>query len=133
MEISRYDGEGKPVLAHLVVEEELSMGEIDGFLSLGDAVELTINAGVVAATKSHHDIDTQSGAATDDLDTINGGSEGDLLIIRPENTARTVVVKDGTGNLRLAGDFSMDSISDMMLLIKNFAGDWVEISRSNNA
>ena len=62
-------------------------------------------------TKSYHDVDTQAGAASDDLDTINGGNIGSFLVLRPENAARTVVLKDGTGNLVLAGDFTMDTVA----------------------
>ena len=76
MVINRYDGQGRPVLDGLVVEGELSAGEIDGFLCVGDGVELTISGGEITVTKSYHDVDTQAGAASDDLDTINGGNIG---------------------------------------------------------
>lgn len=132
MEVNRYDGEGKPVLDHLVVEGELSAGEVTGFLCVADATELTISDGVITVTQSYHDVDTQSGAGSDELDTINGGEIGSLLVLRAENSARTVVVKDGTGNLDLAGDFSMDDTHDMLFLMR-ISESWVEISRSNNA
>jgi hypothetical protein len=76
-------------------------------------------------------VDTEADAATDDLDTISGGSEGDLLIIRAADDARTVVAKDGMGNLALAGDFLLDHTSDRLLLVRGSAG-WVELSRSGN-
>lgn len=75
------------------------MLKVDGFLRLPLASELTIASGAVTATKSHHKIDTESDAATDDLDTISGGSEGDFLVIEAANAARTVVVKHATGNI----------------------------------
>ena len=132
MVINRYDGQGRPVLDGLVVEGELSAGEIDGFLCVGSETELTISGGEITVTKSYHDVDTQAGAASDDLDTINGGNIGSFLVLRPENSARTVVLKDGTGNLYLAGDFTMDHRSDMVLLF--FGGtNWIELSRSDNA
>lgn len=97
----------------------------------GTQTELTIATGVVTATKSYHSIDTQSDAASDDLDTINGGSEGQILVIRANNAARTVVAKDGTGNLKLAGDMSLDNSEDTLTLI--FDGtNWLEMARSNN-
>ena len=132
MEVSRYDGEGKPVLDHLVVEGELSAGEFVKFLCVSDATELTIAGGVITATQSYHDIDTAGGAGTDDLDTINGGDIGSILVIRAEHSDRTVVVKAGTGNLRLNSDFSMDNTRDVMVLMRISAISWVEISRSSN-
>ena len=80
--------------------------------------ELTINAGVVTATSSNHTIDTQGDAPTDNLDTINGGTDRQLLLIRAENTARTVVVKHGTGNIHtLSGtDITLDNTEKALLL-----------------
>jgi len=102
------------------------------FMGFRIITELTISAGVVTATQSRHTIDTESDDATDDLDTINGGTGGDFLILTASSNARSVVVKDATGNLRLAGDFTMDNSQDTLMLMR--AGTtWVEISRSNNA
>lgn len=104
------------------------------FLNYGTPTELTIAAGVITATKSLHTVDTEADAASDDLDTINGGIGGDILIISADNTARTVVVKNGTGNIRCGTDMSLDSAEDTMTLMYNPAlMVWVEISRSNNA
>ena len=110
----------------------LIVGETSGFFSLGAATELTIASGVVTATKSIHSIDTESDGATDDLDTISGGVENAVLMIYAVNAARDVVAKDGTGNLRLNGDFTMDSDTDMLTLRK-YGSNWVEVCRSSNA
>tara|TARA_R110001606_G_scaffold19827_1_gene72326 strand:+ start:1117 stop:3303 length:2187 start_codon:yes stop_codon:yes gene_type:complete len=100
-------------------------------LVIGDRSEKTIVAGVVTATGSFHEIDTQGDAASDDLDTINGGENGMTLIIVAANSARTVVAKDSTGNLRLNGDFSLDHQNDTLTLIYN-GSNWLEVSRSDN-
>jgi hypothetical protein len=105
---------------------------VSGFLSFGTPTELTISAGVVTATGSSHKIDTESDAASDDLDTINGGSAGDILILRAADGARTVVLKDGTGNLALEGDFSLDAAGDQCVLQRTEAGYWNELSRADN-
>lgn len=103
-----------------------------GLVNIPEGAELTISAGVITVTDSYHHVDTEADAGTDDLDTINGGTSGDILFLRANNDARTVVCKDGTGNLTLAGDFSLDSVSDRILL--HYDGtNWVEISRSDNA
>ena len=106
-------------------------GKVEGLFGMGDYTLLTIASGVITATSSLHYIETESAGATDDLDTINGGEEGNLLIIAPGSSARTVVAKDGTGNLVLAGDFTMDDATDMLLLIK-IGANWRELSRSAN-
>ncbi len=93
---------------------------------------LEIATGVVTATKSYHTIDTEASAASDDLDTISGGVAGDILVINAANSSRTVVVKDGTGNLQLEGDCTLDNTQDTIMLIYTSAGAWYEVSRSNN-
>lgn len=93
---------------------------------------LTISGGIVTVTQSCHLIDTEGGAATDNLDTINGGTDGDILILRSANAARDTTVKDGTGNLNIAGDFTFTTPTDVIMLIYNGA-TWFEISRSDNS
>jgi pectate lyase len=89
---------------------------------------------VITATATRTRLDTEAAAATDDLDTINGGSDGDLIILSTTNSARDVVVKDGTGNLVLAGDFTLSTTSDRIKLIYDSTlSAWVELSRSDNA
>lgn len=83
------------------------------------AVELTIAAGVITKTKSYHFIDTAGDAASDDLDTINGGSDGDILFLEAEHTDRTVILKDGTGNLQLGGDIYLTATGQVVALIYN--------------
>jgi len=106
-------------------------------LNLGDDKELTISTGAitvgVAAGAAFYRVDTEGDAATDDLDTINGGKEGDIIVLKAEDSARTVVVKHGTGNLQLnaQADFSMDNANDVIILIYD-GTNWLEISRSNN-
>lgn len=76
-------------------------------LAFGDtASELTINAGAITVTASHHLVDTEGDAATDNLDTINGGVDGQMLIIHPAAAGRTVVIRDSGvsgGNISTAG------------------------------
>jgi hypothetical protein len=100
-------------------------------LVIGDYSEKTIASGVITVTESFHQVDTQGDASTDDLDTINGGEKGMSLTITAADGTRTVVAKDGTGNLRLAGDFSLDTQNDTLTLIYN-GTNWLEVSRSDN-
>lgn len=86
--------------------------------SFKDGGELTISSGVITITGTNHTVDTESDAASDDLDTINTGADGDILIIRAENAARTVVIKDGTGNIETAdgSDITLDETEKVVTL-----------------
>lgn len=107
---------------------------VPAFINLRPAQEVTISAGVITVTQTHTKIETEGAAATDDLDTINGGTDGDIIILRATNAAHTVVVKDGTGNIFTAGDFSLTAQSDtIMLLCAGAGGNWFELSRSDNS
>lgn len=91
-----------------------------------DQGELTISSGAITVTGGYHTVDTESDAASDDLDTISGGTDGMYLILQPENGARTVVVKNGTGNIDIGADVNLDDATDAILLIYSGASSsWV--------
>ena len=94
--------------------------------------ELTIASGVIEVNTSYHLVDTEGDGASDDLDTINGGKLGQLVTLIPANGSRTVVMKDGTGNLKLSGDFNLNGANDNITLLYT-GSEWVEISTANNA
>jgi hypothetical protein len=87
-------------------------------IALESAVELSIAAGAVTKTYSHHTIDTQADAASDDLDTINGGTEGEIIFVRPASGSRTIVVKHNTGNIwnPSGSDVTLDDVDDCIIL-----------------
>jgi len=68
-------------------------------LITGNSGELTIASGAIAVIGSRYTIDTEADAATDDLDTINGGADGMFITISIANNARDVVLKHNTGNI----------------------------------
>jgi hypothetical protein len=99
----------------------------------GDATVKTIASGVITITSSYHRIDTEGAAATDDLVTINGGATGQYLTLRALWDTRDVVVKDGTGNLQLEGDMTLNNAYDTITLIYDeHHAAWLEVARSNN-
>lgn len=103
-----------------------------GSLAFTDS-ELTIASGAITPTRSHHRVDTEADGATDDLETINttSVSDGAILILRAENAGRTVVVKDGTGNINLQSnrDFTIDDL-EKKLVLQRRGTDWDEVSRN---
>ncbi len=103
-------------------------------IGLGAASELTIVAGVVTKAKANHTIDTAGDAAEDDLDTINGGVEGDVIFIRAENAARTVILKDGTAgadNLDLSGHDIYLTDTDQVVCLIYDGTNWILVSADN--
>lgn len=67
-----------------------------------DGSELTIATGAVTISgHGFYRIDTEADAAADDLDTISGAVNGQIVVLRQENAARVVTMKHNTGNLQL--------------------------------
>jgi|GEM_PF-3840148 len=98
-------------------------------IALESAVELTIASGAVTKTCSHHTIDTESNAALDNLDTINGGAQGEVMLVRPADGARTVALKHATGNIwnPALTDILLDDAGDYCFLIYD-GSNWCAIS-----
>lgn len=115
--------------------------DFDGFnaidvntLNLDDSTELTIASGAVTVTQSWHRIDTESDAANDNLDTINGGADGTILYLRAESTLRTVVLRHGAGNIRTFDeqDITLDTNSKCAALLYDAAiSQWLAIAIYN--
>lgn len=102
----------------------------DGFLNYAPTSK-TISGGVITATSTYTVVDTEAAGATDDLDTINGGAAGNTIIIRAANDARTVVIKDATGNIRCPSDRSLTHTDDIWTGIYN-GTNWCEQSFADN-
>ncbi len=104
------------------------------FVGAGAAEDVTIAGDSVTITRGSILVTVESGS-TDDLATItpvSSGAGNAFLIVRAKSSAATVVMKDGTGNLILNGDFSLTHVDDTILLFHDL-GNWIELSRSDNA
>lgn len=94
---------------------------------------LVLASDAVTVLRPYHTLEPQTGT-TDDLSTVNGGRDGMVITFRVKDLGDTITVKDGTGNLRLASDFAMDSQQDTIQLIYDATLDlWLELCRSSNA
>lgn len=86
----------------------------------GTDTALTIATGIVTLSNnsSSYVLDTEGAAATDDLDTINGGQDGQIIFVKSTNTARLVVLKNGTGNIKVesGGNITLSSITQRVAL-----------------
>jgi len=101
--------------------------------NLGPGTTLALASNAITVTDSYHRIDTEGAAATDQLDTINGGSDGDLLILQATAAGRVITARHQTGNLFLQGgnNLAMDNLNIMTLI--HDGGNWFEASRSINS
>jgi len=111
----------------------------------GSATELTILAGVITLTNnsSSYVIDTEGAASSDDLNTINGGQDGQVIFLRSANNARNVVLKHATGNIfnpqinsqnnAANKNITLDLTTDFVCLRYNSVlAYWIVISSSFN-
>lgn len=101
-------------------------------LSLTPATQYIIAAGIITITYSNIIVRSQVVGVADDLDTINGTRDGQVVVVSLNGTG-AVTVKDGTGNLQLNGDFVLNSVRDQIVLINRGGTILNEISRSDNA
>jgi hypothetical protein len=102
----------------------------------GHSGVITIASGAITVSGSFHRVATEDAASTDDLDTINGlAIDGARLVLVSNNGTQDVLVKNNTGNIRLAGsDFLLSTTADTLELMYSSAiTQWLEISRSDNA
>lgn len=90
---------------------------------------------ITLGTYNYINVDVEGGAAsTDDLETITkaGAYDGEIVVLKAANSARTVVCKDGSGNLRLNGDMTLDNAQDRIMLMYD-GTNWCELSRGENS
>lgn len=136
--ISGNDVRNASVLAYSITDTSTAYIDSNNFGYSLSAPTLTIASGSVTAPVRNGAIvriDTEGAAASDDLDTINvqnGGQVGFIIVLSIVSATRVVTVKDNTGNLRLAGDFVMNTTDDRLMVMFN-GTNWVELSRSDNA
>jgi len=84
----------------------------------GAAESVTIVGGVITVKKSKwYKIDGH--AASNDVDTINGLSEGDEVMLSMADVTHVIVLKHGTGNLDLVGniDLTLNALKDRVRLM----------------
>jgi len=111
----------------------------NGWMSIGAGAAATIASGVAAVTRTCMILDTEGGAATDDLDSVTGGTAGDILVIRTASSNRDITVKHSAG-AGGAGTFRLNSATDKVLSsafdviwFENRGGLWCQVAFGDNA
>jgi hypothetical protein len=103
-------------------------------VALSAPESVTIAAGVASATggSNYLIVDTEGGAASDELERIDGYAENAVVMVRAANSARAVIIKRGD-YFKMASDFTLNSILDCAEFYC-FGGDvMIQRWRSNNA
>ena len=100
--------------------------------SWGPPIPLTIASGVISITgPGYYELDTEGAGVTDDIDTINGGSEGDVILLKIAADARNVILRHGTAgsdNIDLIDlNITMDTTNQRVRLQRG-STNWVESS-----
>jgi hypothetical protein len=112
--------------------------KVNGFLNIGKCQALIILNGEITVSKSYHTVKGEEGETSVDLNTINGGKEGNILVLQATSVHCPVTVKDNTGNIRLSGDFILHNNTQKLILLamdfRPYGGimEWHELSRSSN-
>lgn len=105
------------------VAGRINLGTLEGVTLSGDAFSLV-------ADKSFYSVTSETGTS-DDLVTINGGTDGDLIVLRPAS-GHTITALE-TGNLDLDGSKTLDDVQDKLTLIYDSAHTkWCQVSWSGN-
>lgn len=77
-----------------------------------------ISSDAISVTQTYNSVDTEGLASSDNLSTINGGNDGDLLVLYQLNASRIVTVKSGIGNIVIPGGDVILSPTYPLILFK---------------
>lgn len=103
-----------------------------GLLQFTDATTLTLSTGSVTAVQTLHIIAAETGTA-DQVDSISGGTTGDILILQADS-GDTITLADGTAggdNLDFGQDVVLDSVNERLMLGYN-GTNWIILAVSPN-
>jgi len=91
--------------------------------------ELTINNNEITISKSYHKLIPENGF-TGELNIINGGTEGDLLLLDSLDVLNIITVNSVIGNIYLNDNNSIALTGNNKLFLVNRNNSWYEISNS---
>lgn len=108
---------------------EVSAGDWALKLNIGTVEAVSIGSDTIRFNKTRLRIDTRGNRTADDLDTIIGGREGDVLVLNSTSSERVITVKHGAGNIktRTGRDVVLDNPKRTITLIFD-AIWWVEVT-----
>lgn len=98
----------------------------------GATREISAGGAIRVDRKSFYRVDTNGAAATDDLDTVTGGYDGQVIILASVNAAR-VVTLTAAGNLAPKDGAPITLSAPDILVVMRYddtAGEWNEVARA---
>tara|TARA_R110000796_G_C14551338_1_gene433868 strand:+ start:441 stop:2282 length:1842 start_codon:yes stop_codon:yes gene_type:complete len=135
-QISETNGDGR----WLRVDRENSIPEYPEIVvndqpviyALGSNLIVSSGEITVPTSGAYFSVDTEGAAGTDDLETIDGGVDGRMIILRPYLSSQDVTIKHDIGNIRMAGgDFTFTNTTNRItLMFDSGLNKWYEISRA---
>lgn len=91
----------------------------------------TISSGAITYSSAYVKVDTEGGASSDNLHTINGGTIGDIIFISPVNSSRVVTLQHTVGNIALHPSESVSFYDTQDYIALRCDGSkWVNFGRS---
>lgn len=102
--------------------------DVDGQFATRAGAKLTISSGAITVTHSFHEIQSETVGA-DNLDTINGGHDGAILVLRAESGVEEAITLTNSGNIiGPVGSISGDDTATLMYDATRSA--WIILSRT---
>ena len=117
-------------ISELVIDSDIDFGgnykaiNLKG-LDFQTFTEYTIASGVIAPVQSLASIDTESDAASDDIDTITVATDLNMIGLKMENSARVPTLKHGTGNLSLPNGADVIMVNDVIYWFVYDGSNWL--------
>lgn len=104
------------------------VNETNRGFNVNASVEYTIASGAITPQTASFTVDTESDAASDNLDTINIAHfrNGDVIALAPANDARTIVVTHNVGNIRTVSGSSITlDTTDKWIFLRYNGTNWI--------
>jgi len=95
------------------------------------ATSATIASGAITYSSVYTKVDTEGGASSDNLHTINGGTIGDIVFISLINSSRVITLQHLVGNIALHPGKSVSFYDTQDFIALRYDGSrWVDFGRS---
>lgn len=104
------------------------IGGTQSILPLAAGSSATIAAGAITVNSAFMTVDTEGAAATDDLDTLTGGSAGQMLYLIAANSGRVITLRHGVGNFYSWTGTNVGLRSDRALALIRTSAGWSDVA-----
>lgn len=104
------------------------IGGTQSILPLMSTSTATIASGAITVTSAYMTVDTEGAVAWDDLDTLTGGSVGQMLYLIQANSARNVTLRHGVGNFYSFTGANVVLRTDRALALVRTSAGWSDVA-----